>query len=215
MRRTSDTGVTGQPHSRSCRSGGLMTVEASIRRRASSLWKEARAEGIEVRFADESDQRVFEVKKGFVSDGLPDVPEQPVLEEQRFDPPRPVEVETHGAWHIGYHRSWRLCDARPRPWLGVHRCGCRLACRVPPARDARRPVPSPLAAEGGLTIIKGGCCRNGRYSRPVLVRKPASSAGRYCIRLRRVFTRTVNSAMVCLVRLVSDRFRWTRPTRRG
>src|SRR3954471_14754557 len=58
-----------------------------------------------------------------------------------------------------------------------------------------------------LTIVKSGCYRNGPYSRPVLARKPASSAGRYCIRFRRVFTSTVSSAMVCLVRLASDRFR--------
>jgi hypothetical protein len=58
-----------------------------------------------------------------------------------------------------------------------------------------------------LTIVKGGCYRNGPYSSPVLARKPASSAGRYCIRLSRVFTSTVSSAMVCLVRLASDRFR--------
>src|SRR3954452_10910210 len=58
-----------------------------------------------------------------------------------------------------------------------------------------------------LTIFKGGCYRNGPYSSPVLARKPASSAGRYCIRLSRVFTSAVSSAMVCLVRLARDRFR--------
>ena len=52
-----------------------------------------------------------------------------------------------------------------------------------------------------------GCYRNGLYSSPVLARKPASSAGRYCIRLKRVFTSAVSSAIVCLVRLASDRFR--------
>jgi hypothetical protein len=56
-------------------------------------------------------------------------------------------------------------------------------------------------------LIKGGCYRNGPNSSPVLARKPASSAGRYCIRFSRVFTSAVSSAMVCLVRLASDRFR--------
>src|SRR3954463_3951315 len=46
------------------------------------------------------------------------VPEQPVrvLEERRFDPPRRVEVESHGAWHVGYQRAWRLCDDT-RGWM--------------------------------------------------------------------------------------------------
>jgi hypothetical protein len=33
-----------------------------------------------------------------------------VLEGQRFDPPRQVEVEHNGAWHVGYQRAWRLRD---------------------------------------------------------------------------------------------------------
>src|SRR3954471_4467050 len=37
--------------------------------------------------------------------------------------------------------------------------------------------------------------------------KPTRSPGRYCIRLSRVFTSAVNSAMLCLVRFASDRFR--------
>src|SRR4051812_5999624 len=77
-------------------------------------------------------------------------------------------------------------------------------------REPRGHGPTPLV-EGvrppGVTIFKGGCYRNGPYSSPVLARKPASSAGRYCIRLSRVFTSAVSSAMVCLVRLASDRFR--------
>jgi hypothetical protein len=58
-----------------------------------------------------------------------------------------------------------------------------------------------------LTIVKSGCYRNGPCSSPVLPRNPASRPGRYCIRLSRVFTRAVSSAMVCLVRLARDRFR--------
>src|SRR3954447_5424277 len=60
----------------------------------------------------------------------------------------------------------------------------------------------------GLTSFKVGGYRNGPRSSPVLARKPASSAARYCIRLSRVFTSAVSSVMVCLVRLASDRFRW-------
>jgi integrase-like protein len=60
----------------------------------------------------------------------------------------------------------------------------------------------------GLTIFKGWCYKNGPKPSPVLVRNPVSSAGRYCIRLSRVFTSAVSSVMVCLVRLASDRFRW-------
>jgi len=46
------------------------------------------------------------------------VPEQPVrvLEEQKFDPPRRVEVDHNDAWHIGYQRAWRLCDDT-RGWM--------------------------------------------------------------------------------------------------
>src|SRR3954471_18401075 len=52
-----------------------------------------------------------------------------------------------------------------------------------------------------LKIINSGCYRNGPNSRPVLARKPTRSPERYCIRLSRVFTSAVSSAMVCLVRL--------------
>ncbi len=41
----------------------------------------------------------------------------------------------------------------------------------------------------------------------MLAKNPASIVGRYCIRFRRDFTSAVSSAMVCLVRLASDRFR--------
>jgi hypothetical protein len=46
------------------------------------------------------------------------VPYQPVrvLQEQWFDPPRPVEVLRDGAWHAGYQRAWRLCDDT-RGWM--------------------------------------------------------------------------------------------------
>ena len=66
---------------------------------------------------------------------------------------------------------------------------------------------------GGLTvvidlrIIRGGGYRNGSNSSPVLARKPISNAGRYCIRLSRVFTSAGSSPMVCLVRFARDRFR--------
>src|SRR4051812_23936711 len=71
-------------------------------------------------------------------------------------------------------------------------------------------LPFVAGTRGGevpLTIIKKGGYRNGANSRRVLPRNPASRPGRYCIRLSRVFTSTVSSAMVCLVRLASDRFR--------
>jgi competence protein ComEC len=58
-----------------------------------------------------------------------------------------------------------------------------------------------------LKPFKAGGYRKGPKSSPVLARKPASSRGRYCIRLSRVFTSAVSSVMVCLVRLASDRFR--------
>ncbi len=33
-----------------------------------------------------------------------------LLEELRFDPPRPVEVEHGGRWWPGTQAAWRLCD---------------------------------------------------------------------------------------------------------
>src|SRR3954452_20071372 len=39
-----------------------------------------------------------------------------VLDEQMFDPPRRVEVDSHGGWHVGYQRAWRLCDD-VRGWM--------------------------------------------------------------------------------------------------
>src|SRR3954462_8418792 len=61
--------------------------------------------------------------------------------------------------------------------------------------------------DGALTITNGGSYRKGPNSSPVLARNPTRSLGRYCIRLSRVFTRTVSSAMVCLVRFASALFR--------
>jgi hypothetical protein len=66
--------------------------------------------------------------------GSPAVPEPPVsvLEERRFDPPRRVDVQHNGSWHLGYQRAWRLCDdtrgwtaevrwSEPHDWsLGTH-----------------------------------------------------------------------------------------------
>src|SRR3712207_2867949 len=57
-----------------------------------------------------------------------------------------------------------------------------------------------------LKIIRGRGYRNGLNSSPVLARKPISNAGRYCIRLSRVFTSAVSSPTVCLVRFARDRF---------
>src|SRR3954468_6933813 len=93
--------------------------------------------------------------------------------------------------------------------------GHRRGVRSPHTFDAARWPPSsltsPYAPQGSttavLTIVKGGCYRNGPYSSPVLPRNRASRPGRYCIRLSRVFTRAVSSAMVCLVRFARDRFR--------
>jgi len=39
-----------------------------------------------------------------------------VLEEQRFDPPRQVEVEHDGRWLPGQQLAWRLCDD-DRGWM--------------------------------------------------------------------------------------------------
>ena len=39
-----------------------------------------------------------------------------LLEEKRFDPPRPVEVENEGQWLPGLQRAWRLCDDG-RGWM--------------------------------------------------------------------------------------------------
>src|SRR3954464_11624954 len=64
-----------------------------------------------------------------------------------------------------------------------------------------------IGTDGELKIINGGCYRNGPNSSPVPTWKPTRSSGRYCIRLRRVFTSAASSARVCLVRLASDRFR--------
>src|SRR6266567_962723 len=49
--------------------------------------------------------------------------------------------------------------------------------------------------------------QNGLKSSLVLARKPSMSAGRYCIRLSRVLTRTVSWARLRLARLARDRFR--------
>src|SRR3954471_5143831 len=73
-------------------------------------------------------------------------------------------------------------------------------------RDAH-PMPVLSSAVSALKIINGGSYTKGPRSSPVLARKPTSSPGRYCIRFSRVFTNAVSSAMVCLVRLASDRFR--------
>jgi hypothetical protein len=39
-----------------------------------------------------------------------------LLQERRFDPPRPVEVEHSGRWLPGVQHAWRLCDDG-RGWL--------------------------------------------------------------------------------------------------
>jgi hypothetical protein len=33
-----------------------------------------------------------------------------LIEERRFDPPRPVEVERDGGWWPGFQHAWRVCD---------------------------------------------------------------------------------------------------------
>src|SRR3954449_2126468 len=43
--------------------------------------------------------------------------------------------------------------------------------------------------------------------KPGAAQEPGQQPGRYCIHLSRVFTSAVNSKMLCLVRLASDRFR--------
>ena len=39
-----------------------------------------------------------------------------LVEERRFDPPRPVDVEHAGQWWCGYQAAWRLCDDQ-RGWM--------------------------------------------------------------------------------------------------
>jgi hypothetical protein len=39
-----------------------------------------------------------------------------LIEERRFDPPRPVEIEHHGRWWPGLQYAWRLCDDQ-RGWM--------------------------------------------------------------------------------------------------
>ena len=92
-----------------------------------------------------------------------------------------------------YQRLHRVMDA----WAAL--------CSWPVTTHAAPPTREQWL--GALTIINGGGYTKGARSRPAPARKPASSAGRYCIRLSRVLTSAVSSAMECLVRLASDRFR--------
>jgi hypothetical protein len=39
-----------------------------------------------------------------------------MIEERRFNPPRPVVVEKDGAWWPGFQRAWRVCDDG-RGWM--------------------------------------------------------------------------------------------------
>jgi hypothetical protein len=44
------------------------------------------------------------------------VTEVHLIEERRFDPPRPVEIEHDGRWWAGTQTAWRLCDDA-RGWM--------------------------------------------------------------------------------------------------
>jgi len=63
-----------------------------------------------------------------------------LLEERRFDEPRPVEVEHDGAWWPAFQSWWLLCDD-DRGWVAQveyviqhdYGAGKHLAC-VPPER---------------------------------------------------------------------------------
>jgi hypothetical protein len=68
------------------------------------------------------------------------------MEERRFDPPRPVEVELEGHWWPGVQHAWRLCDDG-RGWMAdveftaMHEWGLgKYLPVVPPER--LRPVSS-------------------------------------------------------------------------
>jgi hypothetical protein len=39
-----------------------------------------------------------------------------LIEERRFDPPRPVQVEQDGRWWPGVQHAWRLCDDGRGGW---------------------------------------------------------------------------------------------------
>jgi len=90
---------------------------------------------------------------------------------------------------------------------------------TPTFKDVSRAVsPSPLLSRRlavrslalvvrGSTIVNGESYTKGPRSSPVLARKPASSPERYCLRFSRVFTSAVSSAIECLVRFATDRFR--------
>ena len=52
-------------------------------------------------------------------------------------------------------------------------------------------------------------------SRRVLARNPSRRAGRYCIRLSRVFTSAVSWAMLRLARLARDLLRWDQTSSTG
>jgi len=39
-----------------------------------------------------------------------------LIDEKKFDPPRHVEVESHGRWWPAFQSAWRLCDDH-RGWM--------------------------------------------------------------------------------------------------
>src|SRR3954471_13807250 len=103
--------------------------------------------------------------------------------------------------------SWRLPESQEHSCTSVSNMDCTSVSNMDVLKLKGSPVTaaSPLrhkhtADDARLKMINGGCYRNGPNSSPVLTWKPTRSSGRYCIRLRRVFTSAASSARVCLFR---------------
>jgi hypothetical protein len=80
-----------------------------------------------------------------------------LLEERRFDPPRPVEVEHDDRWWPGAQAAWRLCEDG-RGWRAdveyvvEHEWGRGLHVPTVPPERVRA---SPLLATGPGTDPEG------------------------------------------------------------
>ncbi len=117
-------------------------------------------------------------------------PTPAALRPPRLMTPR-LRAFDHLRLPLAYLRSWS------------HRRATLRACQHP----AWQPSGARSVAGGCLKISNGWGSQKGVRSRPVLAGKPPRSAGRYCIRLSRVFTRAVSWARLRLARLASERLR--------
>ena len=117
-------------------------------------------------------------------------------------------------WAI--HDYDEFAGVRLGEWEDLARV-CELAAALVAHGPAFAAWYSGADADSGvaLTIFKGLGYRDGPNSSPGAGEEAGQQRGRYCIRLRRVFTSAVSSARVCLVRLASDRFRVTTPAPPG